>query len=277
MRMKSISAVFAVFLSLLVLGSLSSCNRYHQAAYFEKGALDTLNLHQYKVPEAIVQKGDLLGITIYSDNPSATAIFNQAGLGNTAPVPTDGVSASVSTMSSATSNASPSYLVDQNGYIRLHALGKIQVEGLTKDQLTELITSKLTKLDVLTNPYCIVRFNNFKITVLGEVKNPGVFTLPAEKASVLEAVGLAGDFTNFGEKGQVILVREINGERAYRQLDLTDPKVFESPYFYLRQNDVLVVPANKKKPTEADQTTQRYVSIAATVISTIAVVIALFK
>lgn len=277
MRMKSISVVFSVFLSLLLLGALSSCNRYHQAAYFEKGVLDTLNLQQYKVPEAIIQKGDLLGITIYSDNPPATAIFNQAGLSTSAPVPTDGVSASVNTMSSATVSGSPSYLVDQNGYIRLHAIGKLQVEGLTKDQLTELITAKLTQLGVLTNPYCVVRFNNFKITVLGEVKNPGVFTLPAEKASVLEAVGLAGDFTNFGERGQVMLVREVNGERSYRQLDLTDPQVFQSPYFYLRQNDVLVVPANKKKPTEADQTTQRYVSIAATVISTIAVIVALFK
>jgi polysaccharide export outer membrane protein len=148
---------------------------------------------------------------------------------------------------------------------------------MTKDQAAELITGKLNELGVLTNPYCVVRFNNFKITVLGEVKNPGVFTLPAEKASILEAVGLAGDFTNFGERQRVLLVREFSGQRTYRQLDLTDPNVFNSPYFYLRQNDVLVVMTNPKKPTEADQNTQRYVAIGATIVSTIAILVALFQ
>jgi polysaccharide export outer membrane protein len=254
-----------------------SCTRYHQPAYFEKGELDTSILQKYTVPEAVIQKGDLLGITIYSDNPSATAIYNQAGIGNTSPVPAAGVSTSVSSNQPAVGNDGPSYLVDQQGQIRLHALGKLSVEGMTKDQAAEMITAKLNQLSVLSNPYCIVRFNNFKITVLGEVKNPGVFTLPAEKASVLEAVGLAGDFTNFGERDRVLLVREFNGQRSYRQLDLTDPNVFSSPYFYLRQNDVLVVKTNPKKPTEADITTQRYITIGATIVSTIAVVVALFQ
>jgi polysaccharide export outer membrane protein len=262
---------------VMVVAMLGACNRYHQAAYFEKGRLDTARLDQLVVPEAIIQKGDLLGITIYSDNPTATAIYNQAGIGSTPQAPAAGVSNSVNTSQPALGNTSPSYMVDQQGQIRLHALGNILAEGLTKDQLAGQITGKLTQLGVLSNPYCIVRFNNFKITVLGEVKSPGVFTLPAEKASILEAIGLAGDFTNFGERDKVMLIREQNGRRSYRVMDLTDPEVFQSPYFYLRQNDVLVIQANPRKPTESDIATQRYVSIAATVISTIAVVVALFK
>ena len=262
---------------LAVMLMLGACTRYHQPAYFEKGALDSTMNRQYEVPEAVIQRGDLLGITIYSDNPAATAIFNQAGLGNSVPVPSDGVSASVKSASPANGSSGPSYLVDQRGQIRLHAIGKLSVEGMTKDQVADLITGKLNTLGVLSNPYCVVRFNNFKVTVIGEVRNPGVFTLPAEKARILEVIGLAGDFTNFGERDKVLLVREFNGERTYQTVDLTDPKVFDSPNFYIRQNDVLVVKANAKKPTEADQTVQRYITIGATIVSTIAVVVALFR
>ena len=85
--------------------------------------------------------------------------------------------------------------------------------------------------------------------------SPGVFTIPTEKASVLEALGMAGDITMYGKKDQVMLIREIEGKRTYYNLNLTDPSIFSSPNFYLRQNDVLVVPADKRKSTPADQQT----------------------
>jgi polysaccharide export outer membrane protein len=256
---------------------LAACNRYHQPAYFEKGILDSTRNSRYTVPEAVIQRGDLLGITIYSDNPTATAIFNQAGQGSAASIPADGVTGGVSTGSSAAISGSPTYLVDQQGQIRLHAIGKLTVEGMRKDELAEAITARLTQLGVLTNPYCIVRFNNFKVTVIGEVKNPGVFTLPAEKASVLEVMGLAGDFTPFSLRDKVLLVREFNGERTYHTLDLTDPQVFNSPNFYLRQNDVLVVNADPKKPNEVDQNRMRNISLGLAVVSTLLVIVTLFR
>jgi polysaccharide export outer membrane protein len=119
--------------------------------------------------------------------------------------------------------------------------------------------------------------NNFKVTVIGEVKSPGVYTLPAEKASILEVIGLAGDFTMFSEKDKVLLVREFNGERTYHTVDLTDPQVFNSPNFYLRQNDVLVVKTTPKKPNEVDQTRIRNISLGLAMISTVLVIVNFFR
>jgi polysaccharide export outer membrane protein len=123
----------------------------------------------------------------------------------------------------------------------------------------------------------VVRFNNFKVTVLGEVRSPGVFTVPGEQASVLEALGLAGDISEYGKKDKVMLIRESQGKRTYAILDLLDPAVFSSPNFYLRQNDVLVVEPDSRKPTAADIQTLQYITVAASVVSSIAILITLFR
>jgi polysaccharide export outer membrane protein len=265
-------------LNLLVLVGLtsimaSSCIGSKPVPYF-RGNIDTSKLQNLVVPDQLIQRGDILGITIFSDNPEATAIYNQASVSTGTPTSLQPVKG-VATASS--SSAGGGYLVDNSGNIRMHAIGILHVEGLTKDQLTDQITTALEKLQVLSHPYCVVRFNNFKITVLGEVRNPGVFTVPGEKASVLEALGLAGDITDYGRKEKVMLIRENQGRRSYAQLDLLDPSIFSSPNFYLRQNDVLVVEPDSKKPTAADLQTLQYITVAATVVSSIAILITLFK
>ena len=262
----------ALFLSL----TLTSCFSSKPVAYFN-GNIDTSLVQNIKIPEQLIQIGDLLSITIYSDNPEATAIFNQAGGAPVAPAQAAGVSKSVTTNVAASGGGSSGYLVDLSGNIRLHALGNIRVEGLTKDQLINLITDKLKQLGVLTNPYVVVRFNNFKVTVLGEVRTPGVYTLPGEKASVLEALGLAGDINDFGIKNNVILVRENQNKRTYARLDLTDPNIFNSPNFYIRQNDLLIVFPDSEKPTAKDQRNMQYITLSLAIISTAAVLITLFR
>ncbi len=112
---------------------------------------------------------------------------------------------------------------------------------------------------------------------MGEVAAPGVFTIPTEKASVLEALGLAGDITMYGRKDVVMLIRENQGKRTFYNLNLTDPAIFSSPNFYLRQNDVLIVQADKRKSTPADQQTMMYTTLAFTAVSTIAILITLFR
>ena len=250
---------------------LFSCNTSKPLQYFE-GGVDTTKLDQIKVPEPVIKKGDLLSIVILSDNPDATAIFNQAG----------GTAASIGTVSgdapkgpAATSSSAPGYLVDNHGNIRLHEIGIMQVEGLTKDQLADQVVEKLKKIEVLKNPYCIIRFLNFKITVLGEVKNQGVYTLPGEKGSIFEALGMAGDISSYGRKDNVILIRESGGKRSYATLDLSKQDVISSPYFYLEQNDVIIVNADKKKSTPQDEQTLRYITVGATVVSSIAILLTL--
>jgi len=265
-----------IFSVLFLSSTLSSCFSSKPVAYFN-GNIDTSLVQNIKIPEQLIQIGDLLSITIYSDNPEATAIYNQAGGASAAPSQAAGVSKSVTTNIAAPGGGSSGYLVDLDGNIRLHALGNIRVEGLTKDQLNNLINEKLKQLGVLTNPYVVIRFNNFKVTVLGEVRTPGVYTLPGEKASVLEALGLAGDINDFGIKNNVILVRENQNKRTYARLDLTDPSIFMSPNFYIRQNDLLIVFPDAEKPTAKDQRNMQYITLSLAIISTAAVLITLFR
>jgi polysaccharide biosynthesis/export protein len=265
--------IFSSILLLLFIIYLPSCIGSKPIPYFSGGKIDTNQVQNIKIPDQVIQKGDMMSITIYSDNAEATAIFNQAGgMGTNVQSPMGAKGNAVNTVSQATG-----YLVDNNGNIRLHAIGIIQVEGLTRQQLETLITDKLNSLGVLSNPYCIIRFNNFKITILGEVRSPGVFTIPTEKASVLEAIGMAGDITDYGLKDQVLLIRENHGTRSYSNINLLDPLVFSSPNFYLRQNDVLVVPPDKRKPTAADIQTLTLITVGATVVSSIAILLTLFK
>jgi polysaccharide export outer membrane protein len=261
---------------LTVSITLASCFGSKPVSYFN-GNLDTTRIDLVNIPEQIIQKGDILNITVYSDNPEATAIFNQAG-GTPAPAPsTVGVSKSITTGITGSSNASSGYLVDNQGNIRMHQLGGIKAEGLTKERLSTYITSQLNTLGVLQNPYCVIRHSNFKVTVLGEVKSPGVFTLPGEKASILDALGLAGDINDYGLKGKVILIRESEGKRTYREINLLDPATLQAELFYLRQNDIILVQADKRKPTAFDLQTLQYVTIGATVVSSIAILLTLFK
>lgn len=268
-------AIPAFCIAIVLVGMISgfsSCLSSKPVPYFQ-GGLDTTQLQDVQIPDQRIQKGDILSIVIYSDNAEATAIFNQAAGGGTVVASPQGARSNAPTVSGNTTG----YLVDNNGNIRLHAIGVLPVEGLTRQQLEALITQKLTQLGVLSNPYCIIRFNNFKIIVLGEVSNPGVFTIPTEKASVLEALGMAGDINIYGQKDKVMLIRENGGKRTYYNLNLTDPSIFSSPNFYLRQNDVLVVPADKRKSTPADQQTLQYITIGLAAVSTIAIFLNIFK
>lgn len=274
---KSLVRHITNFTFLLVLSvALASCFGSKPVSYFN-GNLDTTKVDLVNIPDQIIQKGDLLSITIYSDNPEATAIYNQAG-GTPAPAPaTAGVSRSITTNIAGNSNASSGYLVDNQGNIRMHQLGVIKAEGLTKEKLSAYITDQLNTLGVLQNPYCVIRHSNFKVTVLGEVKSPGVFTLPGEKASILEALGLAGDINDYGLKGKVILIRESEGKRTYSEVNLLDPATLQAEFFYLRQNDVILVQADKRKPTALDLQTLQYITVGATIVSSIAILLTLFK
>src|ERR1700743_3803251 len=139
----------------------------------------------------------------------------------------------------------PGYLVDEKGDIQFQGLGLLHVEGLTKSALKDTLDSRLK--EYLKNPYYTIRFMNYRFTMLGEVAHPGIFSIPGEHVSLLEAIGLAGDLTFFGRRDNVLLMRENNGKREWARLDLTKPEVITSPYFYLQQNDVVYVEATTKK------------------------------
>ena len=137
------------------------------------------------------------------------------------------------------------YLVNIDGELNFPVIGKLKAEGLTSKQLNALLVKRLSVY--IQNPIVNIRLVNFKISVLGEVREPGSFPIPNERVSILEAISLAGDLTIQGKRNNVLLVREEKGKRVFVNIDLTNKALFNSPYYYLAQNDVLYVTPNKAK------------------------------
>ncbi len=250
----------ALALSLL----LFSCRTTKPVQYLQ-GPIDTAALSQVSLPEPLIQKGDLIGITVYSDNPEATAVFNQQMNTTLASGATSGATGTAGT----TSQSMPGYLVDANGNIRFQLLGELHVEGLTKSGLEDLLKETLAG-KYLSNPYFNIRFLNYKFTILGEVTKQGVYSIPGERISILEGLGMAGDITLYGLKDSIMVVRETNGKRSFGYLDVSKPEVFTSPYYYLQQNDVVIVKANPKKPDVSEAVASRNLARTATIISLLA-------
>jgi polysaccharide export outer membrane protein len=257
----------------VMLFLIFSCKTPRQVQYLQ-GPIDTAALSKISIPEPIIQKGDLIGITVYSDNPEATAVYNQQM--TTSIVPSAATSsAGLSAAVGQTSPSMPGYLVDANGDIRFQSLGLLHVEGISRTALEQLLKEKLTPY--LKNPYCNIRFLNYKFTMLGEVTRQGVYSIPNEKISILEALGMAGDITLYGEKDSILVIREVNGKRSFGYLDVSQPEVMLSPYYYLRQNDVVIVKANPKKPSISEQTATRRLTAVATITSILVSVSLIFS
>ena len=263
--------------------SMTSCGNTRHLTYMQ-GKFDTTKLSEVHFTEPVVRKGDLLSIIVYSDNPTATALYNQALIAVSSGGASQsgsgangagGGSGSNAGAAGAGSPTTPGYLVDENGDIDFQGLGRLHVEGLTKNQLKDSLDIRLK--DYLKNPYYTIRFMNYRFTVLGEVMHPGIFGIPGEHVSLLEAIGLAGDLTFYGRRENVLVIRETNGKREWGRLDLTKPEIMSSPYFYLQQNDVVIVEATKKKVAASDQVTARNVTIAATIISALAILYSIFR
>lgn len=167
-------------------------------------------------------------------------------------------------------------LVDQEGNIEYPRVGTVHAAGLKKNELADIIKSKLQ--GQLTNPSVIVRFMNYRITVIGEVNRPGDLNVPTEKVTILEAIGMAGGITDFGKKKEVKVLRENNGERKLGIVDLTSDKVFQSPYYYLQQNDVVMIEQSRFKVRRLEQQNiSQQLGFALSIITSIALLYNIFK
>jgi polysaccharide biosynthesis/export protein len=270
--------------SILVASAwlIGSCANTRQLTYLQ-GSFDTARLSQIEYTEPIIRKGDILSIVFYSDNPTATAIFNQQQTGTSGnPGAIQGSSSSSGSTSGQSgggqtggSIGSGGILVDEKGNIEFQQLGVIHADSMTRSQLKDTLETRLKAY--VENPYCSIRFVNYKFTMLGEINRPGVFSIPGERLTLFEALGLGGDLTFYGRRDNVLVIRENESKREYARLDLTKPEVMGSPYFYIKPNDVIYVEASKKKIAASDQTTIRNLTIVTSVISTLAILLALFK
>jgi len=223
---------------------LASCASVEKARYFN----DTYPSQYPLVDEnldPIIQKADILGITISSLNPDANTIFN---INNTTPA------GYFSTNSNAMSPVG--YLVDPEGVITFPMLGRLQAAGLTKQQFTDSLTLALSSRKLLVDPIVNVRILNFRVTVLGEVGRPQVVSVANERISLLEAIGMAGDLTLTARRENVLLIREEGNKKVTRRINLNDESLFRSPYYFLKNNDIIYVEANKAKVQSTSRFTQ---------------------
>lgn len=227
---------------------LFSCTTTKTTTYFNNvpnGPLATT----MTVPESIIQKNDILSIVVSDLNPKAAEIFNPTNPDNnnsTAP---------------AVSKEVAGYLVDTDGNIQFPVLGIIKAEGLTKNQLREKISSLAKGKGLLLDPIVTIRFLNFKVTVLGEVGHPTVIPIANEKISLLEALGLAGDLTIYGNRTNVMVIREdvVPGkpdQRSIARLNLNSGELFSSKFYYLQSNDIVYVEPNKAKVASTSRASQ---------------------
>ncbi len=256
----------------LLLTSLSSCVPHSELINFNEA-----NLPEDQ-PEAIVnamnltiQPEDLLRITGHSYDPLAAAPFNvePAGQQNMQGIGQGG------TGGNYTLELFMGYLVDQEGYIDFPVLGRIEVEGLTIEEAKLRIYELLQTY--LKDPVVNMRYLNLKITILGEVQLPGVQRLSNKRVTLLEAIGMAGDLTDYANRSNILVIREEEGRRTYTRLDLQSAEIFTSPYFYLQQNDVIYVePIQARVATVADPA-QRIISYASAGLSIITLIIALTR
>ncbi|WP_419803158.1 polysaccharide biosynthesis/export family protein [Mucilaginibacter sp.] len=231
-----------IFLFFLYQLTLSSCVDVKKTIYFANQR-DTTLASKNEAPLTYIQANDLLSIAVSSLNPAATAIFNSPN------------NSYVSSSSASGINLqSPGYLVNTDGNIQFPVIGNLKVSGLTTTQLKDLITKNLLDRKLLVDPVVVVRQLNFKVSVLGEVARPTVLNVPSEKISLLEALGLAGDITVYGRKDNVLIIREEQGKKTFKRLNLNTNQLFNSNYYYLKSNDIVYVEANKAKISSSGRT-----------------------
>ena len=248
----------------LLLITLASCVHHRELLNLNEGP-EFPNLPESTLYTALrIQPDDLLSISIQSSDPVASAPYS---LGSSPGITGNNAAAN------AAPTASNGFLVDPDGNINLPEIGMITVAGLSTFSARDTITSRLKKF--LRAPIVNVRLQNFKYTVLGEVASPGAYSIPNERINVLEALGTAGDVGVYGNRSNVLVIREENGKRSFGRLDLHQRDIFNSPYFYLKQNDLIYVEPAKNKTATVSDSANKYLQWAAPILSIITIIITL--
>ena len=224
---------FSIFALMILM--LASCASSKKVAYFQN-AVDGVVERSEGLYDAKIMPKDILTITVSTTNPEAATPFNLT-ISNT-------LNATGQMYSG--SGVLQTYLVDNNGEIEYPVVGNIKVAGLTKNECQELVKSKIKAfLAEDEDPIVTVRMSSYRVTIIGEVRSPGVIPVGTEKMSILEALASAGDLTIYGKRDNVMLIREeANGQKTVHRLNLNDANIISSPYYYLQQNDIVYVEAN---------------------------------
>ncbi len=236
-----------------------SCTQHRDIAYVKDASRDSAVAINGQFSKGI-QANDILYIYVESQTTAATVPFNQE---------TNKIAVSNGSVMNPGGGAVQGYLVDQDGFIIFPVLGKIKVLGMTHSELARVIEESLKKEGHVLDPVVTVKLMNFRVCVLGDVSRPGQLVVQGERLTIFEAISMVGDLTITGQRENVTVIREENGKRIIGQINLASKDVFDSPYYYLHQNDVVYVEPNmrKKKNADRDPMIMTYISSGLSVIS----------
>lgn len=248
LRLKNL--ILCAFVGIFML---SSCGSVKDIVYFQNKVVDNPEKID-KYAGVVIQPQDQLSIVVTSRNPELVPMFNLPMVQFMA-----GTDATASYQQRILG-----YVVDKEGCIDFPVLGVLKVGGLTRWELSEMIKNKLLTQGLLNDAVVTVEFMNFKFSVLGEVTAPGTFQAETDKVTILQALSQAHDLTIYGMRENVTVIREVNGERTFYQVNLCDVSLFSSPAYYLQQNDIVYVEPNQYKAREStiDDKKLRNASIA---------------
>ena len=271
--------LFGIFCTFLLCGMLTGCHHVEDIPYISDAQRDSAQqiLNNYS---STILPGDNLYIYVESATPESVIPFNQetnaiSGVANrraaeerlletVSAVESQPASEELTRFSGQVSG----YLVDDNGTINFPILGRIAVAGLAQDSLKHLIEQRLISGHYVDDPVVTIRLKNFRVTVVGEVVHPSQFHVIGERLTIFEALALAQDITIYGQRNNIKVLRSVNGEQQMGEIDLTSKSVFDSPYYYLQQNDIVYVEPNKERKKSAFRNPEipHYISMAASVL-----------
>ena len=264
--MKRIIVVIAVLCCMLA----TSCVSQRKMSYLRdvtEASADTVNKIYTPLKENYITQGDMLSIFVNAMDIEAVRSFN---------LPVANVQNLGSrTVTSATGSGSlQGYWVDPDGNIDFPVLGKIHVEGMTTTMLKDTLTILVSKS--VKDPIININFLNFYVTILGEVKSPGRHGVNMQGMTIFEALALAGDLTIYGKRNNVLISREVDGKMEFARLNLNDESIFGSPYFHIRQNDVIYVEPNNARAISS-QNIPLYLSVITTLGSMATVIVSIYS
>lgn len=260
-----------IVIVLLACGMCAaSCVSQRKLSYLRdvtETSADSINQTYTSQKENYITKGDLLSIFVNALDIQAVQAFNLP-VANVQNLGSRQVSAAVG------GGSLQGYWVDPEGNIDFPVLGTLHVEGMTttmlKDTLTQLISRSVK------DPIININFMNFFVTVLGEVKNPGRHAVNSQGMTIFEALGLAGDMTIYGKRNNVLVSREVDGKMEFARLNLNDQSIFASPYYHIRQNDVIYVEPNNARAISS-QNIPLYLSMITTLGSMATVIVSVYS
>lgn len=262
--MKTTSLLQKTFF-LLFLTLFFSCKPRKELVYYQNidSLKSTEKLNTYEIK---IQPDDLLLIIVSADDAESAFSFNLSSI--SLPNSIGGINSAFRGQ-----EVMQYYLVDSDGYIDFPVLGRVNVGGQTRSEVMQFLKTSISKY--IKNPIINLRLLNFKVSVQGEVTQPGTYNVNSERITLIEALSMAKDLTIYGKRDSILIIRELNGVKSYNRVDITKADFINSPFYYLSQNDVIYVEPNKTRINGAavGANTSVLISITSLIITVITVVV----